>query len=55
MLIRRHVASYRGAVQRPNQGLKSFFAEFGTALMKAADEVKRWPRGDLFSQKAYSQ
>ena len=34
---------------------KLFFAEFGPALTKAADEVKKWPRGDLFSQKPYSQ
>lgn len=35
--------------------VQPFFAEFGQTLVKAADEVKHWPRGDLFSQKPYSE
>jgi N-acyl-D-amino-acid deacylase len=56
MLIRSH----RGVVmavlfngQSAEKG--NFYGELGQTLLKAADEVKKWPKGDLFSQKPYSQ
>ena len=35
--------------------IRTFYAEFGRTLLQAADEVKKWPKGDLFSQKPYSE
>ncbi len=33
----------------------NFYAELGQTLVKSADEVKKWPKGDLFSQKPYAE
>jgi N-acyl-D-amino-acid deacylase len=32
-----------------------FYGEFRQTLVKAADEVEKWPKGDLFPQKLYSE
>jgi N-acyl-D-amino-acid deacylase len=54
MLIRYHGVVMAVLFNGQSAEKGNFYGELGQTLLKAADEVKKWPKGDLFSQKPYS-
>jgi N-acyl-D-amino-acid deacylase len=55
MLIRSHHGVVMAVLFNGQSAEKgNFYGDLGQTLVKAADEVKKWPKGDLFSQKPYS-
>ncbi len=56
MMIRRHGGVVIAVLfNGQTKDVQPFYGDFGRTLLQAAGEVKKWPPGDLFMQKPYSE